>query len=68
MYIPILLFIGAMGLIANSEPPRKDRHCRRGWETCQLAMLFLFLLFLCCRFLRSTPSPYPVGSCDEIST
>ena len=31
MLIPILLFIGAMGIIANSEPPRKDRHCRRGW-------------------------------------
>jgi len=31
MYIPILLFIGAMSIIANSEPPRDDRHCRRGW-------------------------------------
>jgi len=31
MLIPILLFLGAMGILANCEPPRDDRHCRRGW-------------------------------------
>jgi len=31
MFIPIILFIGAMGFLANSDSPRTDRHCRRGW-------------------------------------
>ena len=31
MLIPILLFLGAMGALVNSDSPREDRHCRRGW-------------------------------------
>ena len=31
MYIPIILFIGAMSILANSTPPETKQHCRRGW-------------------------------------
>lgn len=31
MIILILLFIAAMGIIANSQEPREERHIRRGW-------------------------------------
>ena len=31
MFIPIILFIAAMGTIANSQPRRVERHVRRGF-------------------------------------
>lgn len=31
MFIPVILFIGAMGILANSQPPRVERHIRRGF-------------------------------------